>query len=109
MIGELIDLAVDTAFGAVGGLLVLVPAWFLWLRRANDVALPAFLIGSRRPSRELRELVAKMARSAAKDVVQEWDTIPPGLKEALLKEIKDQTRKYVAAGFAAHVDRRRPQ
>ena len=95
--------------GVMVGLSGLLPS-MLWYalairkRHGGGMPLPAFLIRAEEPSAALRAIVAKVARSAAKDAAQEWDSIPHGLKEAIRREI----RTMVATAFAVQ-DGRRPQ
>lgn len=65
---------------------------FLRQRHGGGKPLPAWLITAERASPELRAVVAKVARSAATDAIQEWDTLPPGLKVAINWEIEQRLR-----------------
>lgn len=97
--------------GLFQGAVTVLCAWVwhvLAMRRryGGGRPLPAWLTTAERPSRALRELVAKVARSAAKDaaeeIVQGWDTVPPGLQSAVRREIA----RMVAEAFAIHDGRR---
>lgn len=102
----LLILAVLWGAGPLLGGLV---AYLLVLRRRHGsagVPLPAYLIRAEQASPGLRALVASMARASAKDAMQEWDTLPAGLKEALRKEIGRMAAHAVAEAIAAHNGRR---
>lgn len=93
-------LILEAATAAVGYLLGHYIGAMLTLRarhgaKNTGVPLPAFLIRAEQPSAALRAIVAKVARSAAKDAMQEWDSMPPSLKEAIRKEVHSVMRPRV--------------
>lgn len=67
-------------------------------RHGGGVPLPAFLIRAEHASPALRELVARMARASAKDVLAEWGTLPPALQTT----IRMQIRMMVVEELAIH-------
>ena len=89
--------------GLLVGLVVVMFAAVWWVlvirkRHGGGLPLPAFLIRAERPSPALRAVVSKVARSSAKDAIQEWDALPPGLKTAVRREVG----YMVAETFARH-------
>jgi len=79
--------------GLLVGLVVVCFAvvWYVLVirrRHGGGVPLPAFLIRAENASPALRELVARMARSSAKDVLAEWDTLPPSIQTSILMEVR---------------------
>lgn len=94
-VGVLIGLSVVLA-------LALAYAMLVRRRHGGGMPLPAWVLTAKHASPELRALVAKMARAAARDWYAEWDTLPPGLQSHLRKEVG----RMVAEAFAIHDGRR---
>jgi hypothetical protein len=85
--------------GGVIGLLVvavvvLVRTVVLY-QRHGGMPLPAWLVSSRRASPELRELVARMGRAAAKDAMAEWEELPPGIKSELARYVRAEVDRWM--------------
>lgn len=96
VVGGLIGLSVALLVAQV------VTVVMLRRRHGGGLPLPAWLVTAPNASPELRALVAKMARSEARDVMAQWDTLPPGLRAPIRQEIG----RMVAEAFAIHTGRR---
>lgn len=88
--GLTIGLVVVTV--AVGACLLVVR------RRHGGLPLPAWVLTSKNASPALRSLVARMARSELRDVLQEWDEMPPGLRVVLRREIRGEILAILKRG-----------
>lgn len=94
--------------GLLVGLVVVCFAavWYVLVirrRHGGGIPMPAWAMRAEHASPALRALVSKMARSAAADAMQEWSTLPAGLKHT----IRTHINMAIAEALASQEGRRK--
>jgi hypothetical protein len=66
------------------------------LRRGNAGArpIPGWLLTAEHLSPDVRVIVGKVARASVKDLLAEWDTLPPALQVEIQYMVDARVRQY---------------
>lgn len=88
--------------GLIGVVVALVPFGIRWVvryRRARALGgvypLPGWRLTERHLSEDARVLVARVARASVRDVIQEWEELPVGLRQAIDALVLDRVSRHL--------------